>query len=63
MNAIVNKLLSAGNEFMPEINLKQSIFKYSACSPFPKNKERIKKIIDARDSRYIYQNEFDKACF
>ena len=44
MNAIVNKLLSAGNEFMPEINLKQSIFKYSACGLFPKNKERIKKL-------------------
>ena len=27
------------------------------------NKERIKKIKETRDSRYIYQNELDKACF
>ena len=28
-----------------------------------KNKERINKIKETRDSRYIYQNELDKACF
>ena len=27
------------------------------------NKERIKKIKETRDSRYIYQNKLDKACF
>ena len=28
---------------MPEIRLKQPGFAYSACGPFTKNKERIKK--------------------
>ena len=41
MNKIVNKLLLAGDKFMPEINLKQPVFTYSACGPFTKNKERI----------------------
>ena len=44
MNAIVNKLLLAGDKFMPEMHLKQPGFTYSACCPFIKNKERIKKV-------------------
>ena len=28
-----------------------------------KNKERIQKFKEREDSRYIYQNELDKACF
>ena len=63
MNKIVNKFLLAGDKFMPEINLRQPGFTYSACRPFTKNKERIKKFKETRDSRYIYQNELDKACF
>ena len=35
----------------------------SACGPFTKNKERIKKFREIGDSRYINQNELDKACF
>ena len=41
MNEIVNKLSLAGNKFMPEMNLKQPGFTYSACGPFTKIKERI----------------------
>ena len=63
MNAIVNKLLSAGNKFMPETHLKHPRFTYSACGPFIKNKERTKKFKETGDSRYIYQNELDKARF
>ena len=48
---------------MPEIHLKKPGFTYSACGPFTKNKERIKKFKETGDSRYIYQNELDKACF
>ena len=33
-----------------------SAFTYGACGPFTKNKEK-------GDSRYIYQNKLDKACF
>ena len=49
MNDIVNKFLLAGDEFMPETYLRKpalldkSGFTYSACGPFTKNKERIKK--------------------
>ena len=44
MNAIVNKLLLAGEKFIPEMHLKQPGFTYSACGPFTKKKERIKKL-------------------
>ena len=43
--------------------LRQPGSTYSTYGPFTKNKERIKKIKEAGDSRYIYQNELDKACF
>ena len=48
---------------MPEMHLRQLGFTYSACGSFTKNRERIQKFIETRDSRYIYQNELDKACF
>ena len=48
---------------MPEMYLRQSRFTYSACGPFTKNKERIQKFQETVDSRYIFQNELDKACF
>ena len=41
MNKIVNKFLLAGDNFMPEIHLRQQGFTYSACGPFTKNKERL----------------------
>ena len=63
MNAIVNKLLLAGDKFMPEMHLRQPGFTYSACCPFTKDKERISKIKETLDSRYIYQNELDVVCF
>ena len=48
---------------MPEMHLKQPGFAYSACGPFTKNKERIKKFKETVDTSYIYKNELDKACF
>ena len=48
---------------MPEMHLKQPGFTYSACGPFTKNKERIRKFKETGDSSYIYKNELDKACF
>ena len=45
------------------MQLKQPGFTYSASGPFTKNKERIKKIKETGDSRCIYQNILDKACF
>ena len=48
---------------MPEMHLKHLGFAYSACEPFPENKERIQKFKETGDSRCIYKNELDKACF
>ena len=47
MNKTGNKILLAGDTFMPEMHLKQPGFTYSACGPFTKNKERIQKLIQA----------------
>ena len=63
MNNVVNKLLLAGDKFMPEMHLRQPQFVYSACGPFTRHKERIKKFKQTGDTRYIYRNELDKACF
>ena len=53
MNEIVNKLLLAGDKFMPEIHLKQLGFTYSVCGPFTKNKERIEKSMQTGNTDYI----------
>ena len=63
MNEIADKFLLAGDKFIPEIHLKQPGFTYSACGPFTKNKERIQKFKETGDTKYIYRNELDKACF
>ena len=48
MNEIVNKILLAGDKFMPEMHLRQPGFTYSA---------------ETGDTSYIYKNELDKGCF
>ena len=48
---------------MSEMHLRQLGFTYSARRPFTKNKERIQNFKEMEDSRYIYQNKLDKACF
>ena len=63
MNEIVNQILLAGDKFMPQMHLRQLGFRYNACGPFTKNKEKIKKIKETGVSRYIYHNELDRACF
>ena len=63
MNEIFNKFLLAGDKFMPEMHLKQPGFTYSACAPFTENKERIQKLKQTGDTKYIYRNEFNKPCF
>ena len=60
---VVSKLLLAGDKFMLEMHLKQPVFTYSAYGPFAKNKERIQKFKEIGDTKYIYRNESDKACF
>ena len=63
INVIINKFLLAGYKFMPEMHLKQPGFTYSACGTFAKNKQRIQRFMETRDTNYIYRNELDRACF
>ena len=48
------QFLLTGDKFMPEMHLRQPGFTYSACGPFTKHKERIKKFNQTGDTRYIY---------
>ena len=52
MSSIINKM-----------HLRQPQFVYSACGPFTRHKERIKEFKRKRDTRLLYRNELDKACF
>ena len=63
MNNVVNKFLFAGDIYMTEMHLRQPGFTHSACGPFTRNKQRIKKFMETGDTNYIYKNELDKACF
>ena len=63
MNNIMNKFLLAGDKFMPEVHSRQPQFVYSACGPFTRRKERIKEFKCTGDTRLLYRNELDKACF
>ena len=63
MNNIINKLLLVGDKFMLEMHLRQASFTYSACGPFIKNKERIKKFMQTGNTDFTYKNELDRACF
>ena len=63
MNNVINKSLLAADKFMSEMHLRQHRFVYSACGPFTRHKERIKEFKRTSDTRYIYRNELDKACF
>ena len=57
MNNVSNKFLLAGDKFMPEMHLRRPQFTHSACGPFTKHKQRIKKFKETGGTRYIYKNE------
>ena len=63
MNEIVYKILLAEDIFLAQMHLRQTALTYCACGSFTKNKEINKKFKETGDSRYIYQNELDKAYF
>ena len=52
MNNTINKLLLAGDKFMPEIHLRQPQFTYSACGPFTKDEQR--KSLKKLETQTIY---------
>ena len=51
------------HKFIPEMHLGQPRFTCNVCGPFNESKEWIKKLKEAGDSIYTYQNELDKVCF
>ena len=57
MSQIVNKSLSAGDKFMPEIS------SYLLVDHLLKNKERRQKFKETGNSRYIYPIKLVQACF
>ena len=61
MKKTVSKFLLTGDNFMPGMHLRQPGFTYSACGPFTKNKERIQKFKETRDSSYL--KKLETACF
>ena len=63
MNKSINIFLLAGHKLVPEMHIKQPRFTYSACGPFSKNNEKIKKFIATGNTSYIYKIELDRACF
>ena len=48
---------------MSERHLGQPQFIYSACGPFTRHRGRLKKFKQTGDTRCIYRNDLDKACF
>ena len=63
MNKVVNKLLLAGDNFMPELHLRHPRFTYSTCKLFIKHREKIQIFRETGNLKHIYKNELDKACF
>ena len=53
MNNVINKFLLAEDKFMPEIQLRQPQFTYSACGPFTKHKQRIQKFKETGDTNCV----------
>ena len=48
---------------MRELYRNQPGFTYSACRPFIKHCERIRKFRETSNLKHLYRNELDKACF
>ena len=63
MNKLVNKSLLAGDKFISESISNNLDLLKSRCRPFITNKKRRQNFKETGDSRYIYQNKLDKACF
>ena len=63
MNEIVNNFLLTGDNFIPELQLRQLGFTYSVCGPFTKHCEKIQIFIETGNLKRVYKKELDKACF
>ena len=63
MNDIINKFLLPEEKFMPEMYSRLPRFTNSAWGQFTKNKGRTQNLKETGDTKYIYQNEWNKPCF
>ena len=63
MNEIINKFSLTGDEFMPDLDLKQPGFTNSACGHFTKHHEKIQKFRATGNLKNLYKNELDKVSF
>ena len=63
MNKIFNNFLLTGDQFLPELHLKQPGFTYSACGSFTKHRKIILKFRETGNLKNLNRNELDKACF
>ena len=61
MNKVIKKFLLTGDKFILELHLKKSGFTYSACGPFTKHRERIKKFRKTGNLKHLYRNKLHKA--
>ena len=48
---------------MPELDLKQPGFTYSAYGQFTKHHERIQKFRKTGNLKHLHRNDLDKICF
>ena len=63
MNEIVNNFLLVVDKLMPEMDLKQPGFTYSACGPFTKSKERIEKFMQTGNTNFFIKINLIKLVF
>ena len=56
LNKIIHKLLLTGDKFMVQLHLKHPGFTYSASGPFTKLRERIQKVRETGNLKYLYRN-------
>ena len=62
MNKIINKFLLIVEIFMPELHLKQPAFTYSACEPFTKDRQRIRKFRETGILKHLNECLFYSWC-
>ena len=63
MNKIICKFLLTGDTFMSKFHFKQPGFTNSTCGPLTEHRKRVRKFREKGNSKHLYRNELDKACF
>ena len=63
MKQIIYKISLTGDKFMLELYLKQPQFSYSALGPFTRYFERIQKIRETGNLKYLYRKKIRQSLF